>query len=143
LTPHHRNHLKPFKVAQQIDALLSEVISAQKDYVARLCAVCEDPCCKRVTYLFDERDLIFAKVLARNGAPKKRPKKASLGCPFLSDSGCLLSPMHRPFTCHRYLCSTLEEDMTKQDPSLVPNLKKKFRVLEELRGQLWKAYVET
>ncbi|MBW1896301.1 MAG: hypothetical protein JRI47_04525 [Deltaproteobacteria bacterium] len=142
MTPPSDRHPKTLDVAKQIDALLSEVISLQQDYVAQLCPVCEEPCCRRVSYLFDEKDVIFARVLGRNGARGRKRRTTEAGCPYLSPTGCRLTPHIRPFTCHRYLCETLKQEMTKQDAALVSTLEQKFRILEELRVRLWGAYVE-
>ena len=135
-------NLRPFEVAGQIDALLSEVISLQRDFVLKCCPVCPEPCCKRVTELFDEKDLIFARVMGINGTPGRKRKRAKSGCPHLSETGCLLEPKARPFTCHRYLCETLKQAMNKEDAELVSRLEKTFRILEDLRGRLWGAYLE-
>jgi hypothetical protein len=129
------------KVAREMDALLSEVISLQEPYVAKVCPSCKEPCCKRVGLLFDEKDIIYAKVWGRDGAPKKK-RKGKRGCAFLSATGCLLTPKTRPFTCHRYLCSRLEEEMAESDPGLAQRLTREFRVLEEFRGKLWKEYLK-
>jgi len=128
------------KVARKIDHLLSEVILLQRDYVARICSACEEPCCKRVQYLFDEKDVIFAKVLRRNSVPRR--KRKGKGCPFLSPTGCLLAPKARPFVCHRYLCSKLKEEMARQDPKLLPVMSEKITSLEERRGRLWGEYID-
>jgi hypothetical protein len=128
------------KVAKEIDRLLSEVILLQRDYVARICSACEEPCCKRVQYLFDERDIIFARVLGRNGVRRRRHK--GKGCPFLSPTGCLLAAKARPFVCHRYLCSKLKEEMARQDPELLPVMSEKIRILEGLRCRLWGEYID-
>jgi len=130
------------KVATDMDALLSEVILLQRDYVARVCPSCEKPCCKRVQYLFDEKDMIFAKVSGRDSVPTRK-RKGKKGCPFLSATGCLLTPKARPFTCHRYLCDKLKEEMAESDLGLVQRLTEGFRVLEGLRGKLWKEYLNT
>ncbi|MDY6989644.1 MAG: hypothetical protein SWQ30_16485 [Thermodesulfobacteriota bacterium] len=57
------------KVAGEIDELLGEVISPQKDFVARVCPSCEEACCNRVKRLFDEKDTLFAKARGRTGVP--------------------------------------------------------------------------
>ncbi|MDY6953009.1 MAG: hypothetical protein SWE60_15985 [Thermodesulfobacteriota bacterium] len=129
------------KTAGEMDALLSEVILLQRDYVEKLCPSCENPCCKRVRYLFDEKDLIFARVSAQESVPKKK-HKGKKGCPFLSATGCLLPPKARPFTCHRYLCDKLKKEMAKQEPDLVNRLTEKIRTLEMLRVELWKEYLK-
>jgi len=129
------------KTAAQVDHLLSEVISLQRDHVAKVCSRCEEPCCNRVQHLFDEKDTIFAKVSRQEGVPRRRHQK-SRGCPFLTPTGCLLTPKTRPFTCHRYLCSRLKEEMMKHDPGLVNMLTEQFRLLEDLRTRLWKEYLD-
>jgi hypothetical protein len=129
------------KTAAQMDHLLSEVISLQRDHVAQVCSRCEDPCCNRVQYLFDEKDTIFAKVSRQEGVPRRRHQR-SRGCPFLTPTGCRLPPKTRPFTCHRYLCSRLKEEMMKYDPGLVNVLTEQFRLLEDLRARLWCEYLE-
>ena len=128
------------RIATEIDLLLSEVALLQDDFVARLCGACEESCCRRVTYLFDERDIIFAKVFLRQNVPKRR-RRGGRGCSFVSETGCTLLPKARPFTCHRYLCSRLKEDMAAHDPELPKKLNRKFRVLEDLRGRLWRDYL--
>ena len=128
------------KTAAQMDHLLSEVISLQRGHVAKVCSRCEDPCCNRVQHLFDEKDTIFAKVSRHEGVPRRRHQEGR-GCPFLTPTGCRLTPKTRPFTCHRYLCSRLKEEMMKHDPGLVDVLTGQFRLLEDLRARLWKEYL--
>ena len=128
-------------VARKIDHLLSEVIALQRQYVERICPECEPSCCKRVSRLFNEKDLVFVKVLGPNGGLRRR-LKGKRGCPYLSSTGCLLEPKARPFTCHRYLCSRLEEEMNGENPDLVGMLNRKFRMLERLRGELLGEYIQ-
>jgi len=129
------------KVARRIDGLLSEVILLQRDHVVLVCSGCENPCCNRVQRLFDEKDIIFARVFLEQNVPRRKYKRNG-GCQFLSPTGCTLTPKVRPFACHRYLCSKLEEEMLRQEPELPQILSHKFRILEELRGQLWKEYLD-
>jgi len=130
------------EVAEKIDDLLSEVISLQQDHVASICSSCESPCCKKVEHLYDERDRIFLKVFLGQDLPR-RNRKVKGGCPFLLPGGCLLRPKVRPFTCHRYLCLELEREMTRKERGLPQRLRGKFRILEDLRGQLWREYLNT
>ena len=135
----HRVEPDLLNLAREMDHLLSEVIVLQRDYVARICCSCDEPCCNRVQYLFDEKDIIFFKVLGLNRVPRR--KHNGKGCPFLSPTGCLLIPKARPFTCHRYLCSKLKAEMAKQDPGLLPEMTERVRVLEGLRAHLWGEYI--
>jgi len=128
-------------VVGKIHDFLHDVILLQRDHVARVCSSCDDPCCNRVQHLFDEKDMIFGKVIFNRKVPRKRGR-GKMGCPFQSPTGCILLPMERPFICHRYLCKELEGEMARQEPGLPSMLAEKFRVLEDLRGQLWRAYLE-
>jgi hypothetical protein len=128
-------------VAKEIDRLLLEVIALQKKHVEKVCPTCETPCCRRVGRLFDEKDLIFAKVLGLNGIPNRK-HKGKKGCSHLSPTGCLLEPRRRPFTCHRYLCPELKEEMARKNPDLVSTLEGKFRTIERLRGQLFGEFLQ-
>ena len=128
------------QVARKIESLLSELISLQRDHVAAVCSACDSPCCGRVEHLFDEKDMIYARVFLGREVPRRK-QKSDGGCLFLSAEGCRLAPEARPFACHRYLCSELEAEMTRREPGLTRILNKKFRAVEALRGQLWKEYL--
>jgi hypothetical protein len=128
------------QVARKIEGLLSELISLQRDHVAVVCSACHRPCCERVEHLFDEKDMIYARVFLGQDVPRRKQRRNG-GCAFLSAKGCRLTPEARPFACHRYLCSKLEAGMARKEPGLPEILNKKFRALEALRGQLWKEYL--
>jgi hypothetical protein len=128
------------QVARKIEGLLSELILLQRDHVAVVCSACDSPCCERVEHLFDEKDMIYAKVFLGQNVPRRKQKSIG-GCAFLCANGCRLAPEARPFACHRYLCSELEAEMTRKEPGLPQILNKKFRAVEVLRGQLWREYL--
>jgi hypothetical protein len=127
-------------IARKIEGLLSELILLQRDHAALVCSACDSPCCGKVEYLFDEKDMIYAKVFLGQDVPRRKRKRSG-GCAFLSANGCRLAPKVRPFACHRYLCSELEAEMTRKEPGLPQILNKKFRAVEALRGELWKEYL--
>jgi hypothetical protein len=53
------------ETVKKIEGLLNEVAALQKEYVDRVCGTCEAPCCKRVHYLFNEKDIIFFRLSRR------------------------------------------------------------------------------
>ncbi|MFC1828537.1 hypothetical protein ACFL0O_02875 [Thermodesulfobacteriota bacterium] len=124
-----------------LEDMLSEVRELQKDFVALICPACPVPCCTKVNYLFCEKDILFFKLSGRNS---RRRRKASekKGCRFLGPDGCILDPKSRPFICHRYICSDLEEEIKKQQPGLLIGLREKFKLIDELRSRMWAAYLE-
>ncbi|MBW1798102.1 MAG: hypothetical protein JRJ21_06820 [Deltaproteobacteria bacterium] len=129
------------ETVNKIEHLLSEIIALQKNYVERTCAECEAPCCSRVSYLFSEKDILFLKLSGRERRWKREILKKK-GCWFFGDHGCILDPECRPFICHHYLCSDLETEMERHDPGLLALLGGKFKVIHEMRSQLWSEYLE-
>ena len=128
------------QVAKKIEGLLTELIAIQRDHVGLVCSACESPCCERVDHLFDEKDVIYARVFLGQDVPRRKQKRNG-GCSFLTTKGCRLDPEVRPFACHRYLCPQLEAEMMRKEPSLPQILNEKIRAVEALRGQLWKEYL--
>jgi len=132
--------LTPEKVAHEIVRVLTEVIAIQKPHVAAICSACPDPCCNKVKHLFDEKDLILARVLGRPEVTERRSRRKR-GCSFLTAHGCGLHPLSRPFICHRYLCQALRESISTHSPLLVDELIDKISVLERLRSNLFECYL--
>jgi len=84
------------ETVKKIAGLLTEVAALQKEYVDRICGTCEAPCCKRVYYLFNEKDIIFLRL--SGGKHKwRRENFKQKGCWFLGPAGCILDPESRPF----------------------------------------------
>ena len=54
-----------WEIVRRIEVLLSEAVNLQKDYVGRVCVECETPCCTRVHYLFNDKDVLFLKLSGR------------------------------------------------------------------------------
>ena len=129
------------ETVSKIEGLLFEVVDLQKKYVERICAGCEAPCCLRVHYLYNEKDIIFLRLSGRERRWRRAIFKKK-GCWFLGEQGCILDPECRPFICHRYICSDLETEMKRHDPGLVAVLHGKFKVIDEMRSQLWAEYLE-
>jgi len=128
-------------VLKELDTLLSEVILLQRGHVLEVCTRCRDVCCKRVQFLFDEKDMIYQR-LSGGEAPQRRGGKNTKGCRFLTHRGCGLVSRARPFTCHRYLCPRLRDVMAAGNPDLPGLLVQKFTAMDELRSQLWRIYLQ-
>jgi len=125
----------------KIEGLLSEAVDLQKDYVKRICVECEAPCCSRVHYLFNEKDVLFLKLSGRKSR-WKREISTRKGCRFLGEKGCILDPKSRPFICHTYICDNLKTEMKRCDPGLIVLLEEKLKVIGEMRTQLWAEYLD-
>ncbi len=129
------------ETVSKIEDLLSEAVDLQKDYVERICVECEAPCCSRVHYLFNEKDVLFLKLSGR----KRRWKREIFtrkGCWFLGEQGCTLDPKSRPFICHTYTCDALKMEMKRCDSGLIALLEGTFKIIGEMRSQLWAEYLD-
>ena len=129
------------EIVSSMERLLLEIVDFQKSYVELICAECEAPCCSRVSYLFNEKDILFLKLSGRERRWKREILKKK-GCWFLGDHGCILDPECRPFICHHYICSDLEMEMNRHDPGLIAVLREKFKIIDEMRSQLWTEYLD-
>ena len=125
----------------KIEGLLTEAVALQRDYVERICVECEAPCCSRVHYLFNEKDILFLKLSGRK-LRWRREIFTEKGCWFLGEQGCILDPGWRPFICHTYICDHLKMDMKRCDSGIIALLEGKFKVIGEMRSQLWAEYLD-
>ncbi|MDZ7698516.1 MAG: hypothetical protein U5R49_16845 [Deltaproteobacteria bacterium] len=125
----------------KIEKLISEAGACQKPYVTRICPSCKFPCCLRVHYLYNDKDIIFLKA---SGRPPKWRRKAfsKKGCRFLRKLGCTLDYFSRPFLCHTYLCEELKDAMDKDNPAIIVALENRFGKINELRSRLWSEYLD-
>jgi hypothetical protein len=129
------------ETVRKIEGLLSEAVDLQKDCVKRICVECESPCCSRVHYLFNEKDILFLKLSGRKSR-WRRELFTRKGCWFVGEQGCTLDPGSRPFICHTYICDNLKMDMIRCDSGLPALLEGKFKIIGEMRSQLWAEYLD-
>jgi len=125
----------------RIEVLISEAAQLQKKYVGQVCSKCETPCCARVHYLFNEKDILYLKLSGRKHR-WRREAFTKKGCWFLGPSGCSLDPLSRPFICHSYICSDLKDEIRRENPVHLTELKAKFKIISTLRSQLWSEYLD-
>lgn len=129
------------ETVRKIESLLMEAMDLQKDCVKRICVECESPCCSRVHYLFNEKDILFLKLSGRKSR-WRRELFTRKGCWFVGEQGCTLDPGSRPFICHTYICDNLKMDMIRWDSGLPALLEGKFKIIGEMRSQLWAEYLD-
>ena len=129
------------ETVNKIEGLLSEVVELQRGYVERVCSRCEAPCCRRVHYLFTEKDILFLRLSGRK-RKWRREAMTKKGCWFLGRAGCNLDPQSRPFICHRHICSDLKAEIIKHDSGLMSALEAKFREIGMLQSQMWAEYLD-
>ncbi|MBW2006573.1 MAG: hypothetical protein JRJ16_00770 [Deltaproteobacteria bacterium] len=128
-------------LSNRIESLLSWCIAAQRSAVQKTCPRCEDPCCGRVQYLYDEKDVLYLE-FSGQGEPPRKDRRRTPGCPYLGARGCTLRPQARPYACHRYVCAVLEAALRSEKAALPGDLQQAIRDIEALRAELFTRYLE-
>ena len=88
------------------------------------CRLCAGACCARGKYHFTVVDLL---VHLDAGRTLFIPRFDSGTCPYLGETGCLMSPPFRPYTCTTFICDTVDESLSAAERELF------YRVGAELR----------
>jgi hypothetical protein len=130
------------KIVIDIESAISEVAGLQKDYVSMVCSRCLQPCCRRVGYIYSDKDILFLKLSGKKPVRKRRlfGKK---GCSFLGPDGCLLDILSRPFICHRYICPDLKTAINEEAPEILATLEGRFELIDEMRSLMWSEYLDS
>ncbi|HEY6007058.1 MAG TPA: hypothetical protein VIU40_01950 [Geobacteraceae bacterium] len=89
------------------------------------CRLCAWACCARGKYHFTVVDLL---VYLDAGQALFIPRFDSGTCPFLSGTGCLMSPSFRPYACTTFICDTVDEALSSAEREFF------YRVGAELRA---------
>ena len=134
-------YLMVSETVRKIESLISDISELQSACVEQVCSKCEAPCCARVHYLFDEKDILYLRLSGR----EKRWRREAFtkkGCWFLGPTGCSLDPQSRPFICHSYICPDLKDEIRRDNPVLLADLEAKFKIISTLRSQLWSEYLD-
>jgi hypothetical protein len=72
------------------------------------CRACAGACCTRGKYHFTVVDLL---VHLDVGQTLFMPRFGGTACPYLGETGCLMSPPFRPYTCTTFVCDAVEDGL--------------------------------
>ncbi|MGA7826058.1 MAG: hypothetical protein WCA04_00225 [Geobacteraceae bacterium] len=104
--------------------------------VVETCCDCGGLCCEKGKYHFSLIDLL---IYLSTGKELFSPLFRDAPCPFLGESGCLMDPAYRPFTCITFHCERLEIHLSPNDLQRILYLERSLRVLcrelESMFGQ--------
>ena len=130
------------KIVKSVETAISEVAGLQREYASRVCSQCPDPCCKRVGYLYSDKDILFLRLSGKKSI-RKRKNYEKKGCCFLGPHGCLLDALSRPFICHRYICRDLRAAINEKAPEILAVLENRFELIDDLRSLMWSQYLDS
>jgi hypothetical protein len=94
--------------------------------IVETCTECGGLCCEKGKYHFSVIDLLM---YLSTGKELFSPTFRETPCPFLGETGCLMSPAYRPFTCITFHCERLEELLSSADLERICHQERSLRVL--------------
>ncbi|MHC1696581.1 MAG: hypothetical protein AB9919_00640 [Geobacteraceae bacterium] len=103
--------------------------------IIETCIDCGGRCCEKGKYHFSVIDLLM---YLSTGKELFLPSFRETPCPFLGETGCLMGPAYRPYTCITFHCERLEILLSPADLEQICQLERSLRdfchELEELFG---------
>lgn len=93
--------------SRRIDGIISELDPLLGKLCRLTCPDCQDNCCERATIWYDFKDLL--RLYSGSGSFPSRQISRKEGlygvvCCHLSEMGCILPRVNRPFVCTWYIC---------------------------------------
>jgi hypothetical protein len=99
-------------------------------YCEATCPSCEDPCCHGLQVFYNRTDLLWLLALDEHFPPGQTRRGPTEPCRYLTQNGCILPRMLRPYVCVWFLCEA-QVNLLRDEPAL---FQRHFvRVLEEMR----------
>lgn len=92
--------------------------------IIETCVACGGLCCEKGKYHFSVIDLLM---YLSTGKELFIPSFRETPCPFLSETGCLMEPAYRPFTCITFHCERLEDLLSPADLERIYHLERGLR----------------
>lgn len=117
--------------------LFEEISSPMDDICSAVCVKCRDICCEKATIWYDFKDLLYL-YFAFNTLPESQITKnikkdgSTSHCTHLTETGCALSRLKRPFVCTWYICSAQKQFISsgaQKDHSQIQSKIEKIKLL--------------
>lgn len=103
-------------LAQLLAEQYASVDAALDTLCQATCPVCVDNCCRRATVWYDIRDLLVHYFILGKFPDRQISKTEAGCCSMLTESGCRLSRIERPFICTWYICPAQNELLGGKKP---------------------------
>ena len=103
---------------------------------ALTCPTCSDPCCRRAWVFFDRTDLFFLHLRGLEVPDSQTFGPTGRVCRFLTDRGCRLPRINRPWLCNWYICPDQIALMTERAPLALAALESGRNRVTRLRRRL-------
>lgn len=96
-------------LAAKIASKIAEIDESLNKLCGITCTSCLEVCCNKATVWYDFRDLLFLYLVKKEIPDKQITRKTNSTCIHLSQHGCQLKRLERPFICTWYICQKQSE----------------------------------
>ena len=79
---------------------------------------CPDPCCQATKIFFDRADLLYLHSLPTSIPHSQTRIKSGDLCLYLTEQGCVLPRIHRPYICTWFMCDLHYECFGGEQPKI-------------------------
>jgi hypothetical protein len=105
------------------------------------CAVCPYPCCLDARVWLDFKDLLLLHLNAQPPPPAQLRQEWRESCRYLTDQGCVLPRMARPWVCTWYVCRDQRRVLQREIPGGPERIGRWWPEIAILRNRMEKAFV--
>jgi hypothetical protein len=137
--PHLRNLQRR---AMGIGKALEALFPTMEGLCRRTCPTCQQPCCRVAKPWFDMRDLLFLHLTDTPIAPSQPIRNSRDHCRYLSQRGCTLPRITRPWICTWYLCPSQTEILCKINGESARSIEKTSKWVGFQRKQLEAEWID-
>ncbi len=110
---------------------------------ASACHDCRDSCCSRAKVWFDFRDLIYLQLGAPAIPTDQLIASMDQTCRYLTNIGCALPRVQRPFVCTWYVCAAQKDHLRHWPRSGAQFLLNSLEALKAGRRQLENLFIQS
>jgi len=134
-----------YDTAIKIRQKFEELSGPTGEICSHTCVYCEDVCCVRATIWYDLKDLLYI-YFGLNTFPESQIIKKLKGnrqriCCHLSEKGCMLSRIERPFVCTWYFCSVQKKYLALHHYKTKESVDKILMDIKDLRNKMEKEFI--
>ncbi len=122
-----------FALAAQTENLLESVFSLMDELCAETCPDCREACCRVAKLWYNFPDLLFLHLNGLEPAPGQPHREYHLHCRYLSEQGCMLPRIRRPWICTWYLCPPQTSLLRKRGKTVRRRVDEIFQEIKEKR----------
>lgn len=128
-----------YNLAYEIKEDLLSLFPLQDELLKETCIICDSPCCGTATVWLDFCDLVFLHLIEQVVPEYQLIEKQADTCRYLSDKGCLIPRLSRPWVCTLYLCPPQMallrgkgEAVRQKNDTIIQSIKLNRKKLEQL-----------